>query len=103
LKQLGWNQKVKFEDGLKTTVQWYHDFPNWWGDISNVLTAFPVLDGTFVMADKSAGELDPFQNSHKISCNGSLGRTHDNLSIGQETTAGVQNGAVKKRKLDQVE
>jgi dTDP-D-glucose 4,6-dehydratase len=103
LKQLGWNQKVKFDDGLKTTVQWYHDFPNWWGDISNVLTAFPVLDGTFVMADKSAGELDSFQNSHKISCNGSLGRTHDNLSIGQETTAGVQNGAVKKRKLDQVE
>ena len=45
LQTLGWTQKTSFEDGLQKTVKWYHDFPNWWGDISHVLTAFPIIEG----------------------------------------------------------
>ncbi|KAF3938350.1 ADP-L-glycero-D-manno-heptose-6-epimerase [Dactylella cylindrospora] len=46
LRQLGWDQKTSFEDGLKLTVEWYRKFgEKWWGDISNVIgTAFPVVD-----------------------------------------------------------
>ncbi|KAF3223523.1 hypothetical protein TWF106_004914 [Orbilia oligospora] len=46
LRNLGWDQKTKFEDGLKLTVEWYRTFgEEWWGDISNVIgVAFPVVD-----------------------------------------------------------
>ncbi|KAF3902217.1 ADP-L-glycero-D-manno-heptose-6-epimerase [Orbilia brochopaga] len=46
LRQLGWDQKTPFEDGLKLTVDWYRKFgEKWWGDISNVIgVPFPVVD-----------------------------------------------------------
>jgi dTDP-D-glucose 4,6-dehydratase len=47
LAALGWEPKTSFEDGLKTTVDWYQRFGEiWWGDISRVLTSFPVVEGT---------------------------------------------------------
>jgi hypothetical protein len=45
LRQLGWKQKTTFEEGLKITADWYRDFPSWLGDITNVLTPFPVIMG----------------------------------------------------------
>ncbi|EPS45761.1 hypothetical protein H072_241 [Dactylellina haptotyla CBS 200.50] len=46
LRQLGWDQKTTFAEGLKLTVEWYRKFgAAWWGDISNVIgVAFPVVD-----------------------------------------------------------
>ncbi|KAI1180567.1 hypothetical protein F4777DRAFT_585441 [Nemania sp. FL0916] len=45
LRQLGWSQKVSFEKGLKITVGWYRQFgEQWWGDISSVLSPFPITD-----------------------------------------------------------
>ena len=29
-KELGYAPKVKFEDGLKATIEWYRNNPNWW-------------------------------------------------------------------------
>src|SRR3989338_10915098 len=29
-RELGWEPKIKFEDGLKQTIQWYVDNPEWW-------------------------------------------------------------------------
>lgn len=47
LAALGWQPKTNFEDGLKATVGWYQRFGEiWWGDISRVLTSFPVVEGT---------------------------------------------------------
>ncbi|KAF2705040.1 NAD(P)-binding protein [Pleomassaria siparia CBS 279.74] len=47
LAALGWEPKTSFDDGLKTTVDWYQRFGEvWWGDISRVLTSFPVVEGT---------------------------------------------------------
>lgn len=47
LAALGWHPKTSFEDGLKITVDWYRRFGEvWWGDISRVLTSFPVVEGT---------------------------------------------------------
>ena len=47
LAALGWSPKTSFEDGLKITVDWYRKFGEvWWGDISRVLTSFPVVEGT---------------------------------------------------------
>jgi len=51
LRQLGWDQKTSFEDGLAITVDWYKRFGEaWWGDISKILTPFPVVAGTEVVA-----------------------------------------------------
>ncbi|SMR53187.1 unnamed protein product [Zymoseptoria tritici ST99CH_1E4] len=43
LKGLDWEQKVSFEEGLRTTVEWYGRFSNWWGPIENILSPFPVV------------------------------------------------------------
>jgi dTDP-D-glucose 4,6-dehydratase len=38
LQMLGWRQKTRFEDGLRTTVEWYRKFgEEWWGDVGAVL------------------------------------------------------------------
>ncbi|KAF2874653.1 hypothetical protein BDV95DRAFT_563360 [Massariosphaeria phaeospora] len=47
LAALGWEPKTSFDDGLKTTVDWYRRFGEvWWGDITRILTSFPVVEGT---------------------------------------------------------
>jgi hypothetical protein len=53
LRQLGWDQKTSFAEGLKITVDWYRRFgEKWWGDISHVLAPFPIVSGLNVIADK---------------------------------------------------
>jgi len=53
LRQLGWDQKTSFEEGLRITVDWYRRFgEKWWGDISKVLSPFPVVVNQDVLSDK---------------------------------------------------
>ena len=52
LRQLGWDQHTSFEEGLKITVDWYRKFgERWWGDISKVLSPFPIVEGKNVVSD----------------------------------------------------
>lgn len=52
LRNLGWEQKTSFAEGLKITVDWYKRFgEKWWGDISQVLTPFPIVSGLKVVPD----------------------------------------------------
>ncbi|CCC10630.1 hypothetical protein SMACR_08839 [Sordaria macrospora] len=47
LRKLGWEPKKSFEEGLRITVDWYRRFgERWWGDITNVLTPFPITAGS---------------------------------------------------------
>lgn len=58
LRTLGWVQQTQFEDGIRTTVDWYRQHgQTWWGDIQNVLTPFPVVDDGEVYADKESQRL----------------------------------------------
>ncbi|KAF2806130.1 dTDP-D-glucose 4,6-dehydratase [Mytilinidion resinicola] len=66
LALLGWYPKTDFDDGLKMTVDWYRRFgEQWWGDISRILTPFPVIEGNEVWTREehdalpSDGELGP--------------------------------------------
>lgn len=53
LRNLGWDQKTSFAEGLAITVNWYKQFGEvWWGDISKVLSPFPIVDDGHVMSDK---------------------------------------------------
>lgn len=52
LRKLGWEQRTGLAEGLLTTVDWYRRFgESWWGDISHVLTPFPVVTEGEVMPD----------------------------------------------------
>ncbi|KAF2277410.1 NAD(P)-binding protein [Westerdykella ornata] len=69
LAKLGWHPKTSFEEGLRITVDWYRRFGEvWWGDISRVLTAFPVVEGTEIWtkeeheALRSDEEVGPEEN-----------------------------------------
>lgn len=43
LRNLGWDQRTTFAEGLAITVDWYRQFgETWWGDITQVLTPFPT-------------------------------------------------------------
>jgi dTDP-glucose 4,6-dehydratase len=58
LAALGWQPKMSFDDGLKKTVEWYRRFGEvWWGDISRVLTSFPVVDGTEIWTKEEHDDL----------------------------------------------
>lgn len=52
LRELGWRQKVGFEEGLGRTVEWYRAFgEGWWGDVGVVVGgAFPVVKGGVVVS-----------------------------------------------------
>ncbi|KAI1143899.1 NAD(P)-binding protein [Hypoxylon sp. FL0543] len=53
LRRLGWDQKTPFAEGLKTTVDWYKRFgEEWWGNISKVLSPFPIVVEAEVVSDK---------------------------------------------------
>uniref|UniRef100_A0A060T4J8 ARAD1C41184p n=1 Tax=Blastobotrys adeninivorans TaxID=409370 RepID=A0A060T4J8_BLAAD len=42
--ELGWRPVTSFEEGLKSTVQWYRQYgANWWGNVDDWLVAFPSL------------------------------------------------------------
>ncbi len=38
IEALGWKSEVPFEEGIRQTVQWYKDHPEWW---------LPILSGEF--------------------------------------------------------
>lgn len=53
LRQLGWDQKTSFAEGLAITVDWYQKYgEKWWGDITQVLTPFPTVAGTRLVANE---------------------------------------------------
>jgi dTDP-glucose 4,6-dehydratase len=34
-RELGWRPTVKFEEGLKRTIQWYAENEKWWSDVKS--------------------------------------------------------------------
>jgi dTDP-glucose 4,6-dehydratase len=34
-RELGWSPKHRFEEAIKTTIQWYKDNPSWWQNIKS--------------------------------------------------------------------
>lgn len=52
LRRLGWDQQTNLDEGLRITVDWYRRFGEvWWGDISHVLTPFPVVEEGSIVPD----------------------------------------------------
>ena len=44
LRDLGWRQKTRPEEGLKITADWYKKYGRtWWGYMEDILTPFPVV------------------------------------------------------------
>lgn len=44
LEKLGWCQEIDFDQGLKLTKDWYLSHVGYWPDISNALTAHPIVN-----------------------------------------------------------
>ena len=43
LKSLGWFERTSWEEGLKKTMEWYVNNPDWWGDVSGALLPHPRM------------------------------------------------------------
>jgi dTDP-D-glucose 4,6-dehydratase len=58
LAALGWEPRTSFDEGLQITVDWYRRFGEvWWGDISRVLTPYPVVTGNEIRTMEEHEEL----------------------------------------------
>ncbi|CAH2036582.1 unnamed protein product [Thlaspi arvense] len=69
LKNLGWSERTAWEDGLKKTMEWYIQNPEWWGDVSGALLPHPrmlmmpggrVPDGSDEKNDSSSNAVQTF-------------------------------------------
>ncbi|XP_024986874.1 trifunctional UDP-glucose 4,6-dehydratase/UDP-4-keto-6-deoxy-D-glucose 3,5-epimerase/UDP-4-keto-L-rhamnose-reductase RHM2-like [Cynara cardunculus var. scolymus] len=50
LKKLGWEERTPWEAGLKMTIAWYRENPDWWGNVGpalhphpRIVTSIPIL------------------------------------------------------------
>ncbi|KAK8949387.1 putative rhamnose biosynthetic enzyme 3 [Platanthera zijinensis] len=43
LKILGWSERTNWEEGLRKTIDWYTNNPDWWGDVSGALLPHPRM------------------------------------------------------------
>ena len=43
LKDLGWSERTTWEEGLKKTMDWYINNPDWWGDVTGALLPHPRM------------------------------------------------------------
>eukprot|EP00541_Cyclophora_tenuis_P014056 CAMPEP_0116564588 /NCGR_PEP_ID=MMETSP0397-20121206/13386_1 /TAXON_ID=216820 /ORGANISM="Cyclophora tenuis, Strain ECT3854" /LENGTH=357 /DNA_ID=CAMNT_0004091187 /DNA_START=23 /DNA_END=1096 /DNA_ORIENTATION=- len=46
LHELGWKEEMSWEEGLRTTVEWYKKYTGRYGNIDNALVAHPRMAGT---------------------------------------------------------
>ncbi|RPA85735.1 NAD(P)-binding protein [Ascobolus immersus RN42] len=91
LKSLGWEQLVDFEDGLKSTIEWYRTWGlDWWGGEDKVrecCSAFPSPKRS-IFEDDVSGELVEFEN-HQVQIGKCL------VSIGYENEEMAEDGEQK--------
>jgi UDP-glucose 4,6-dehydratase len=45
LHELGWREETSWEEGLKSTVEWYKKYTGRYGNIDNALVAHPRMTG----------------------------------------------------------
>jgi dTDP-D-glucose 4,6-dehydratase len=77
LAALGWQPKTSFEEGLKSTVDWYRRFGEvWWGDIGRVLTSFPVVEGTEIWTKEEHDDLPASDSERPPDENGAMWSKH---------------------------
>ncbi|CAK9197393.1 unnamed protein product [Sphagnum troendelagicum] len=43
LKEIGWQERTTWEEGLRKTLQWYTSHSDWWGDVSGALVPHPRM------------------------------------------------------------
>lgn len=100
LRQLGWRQKTSFAEGLRITVEWYRRFgERWWGDISKVLSPFPVVAGLEVFSDHEPISDNPQHGNGQVLVQKGGGKTAEtngrahNVPLGEREASGVSNGS----------
>uniref|UniRef100_A0A7N0SVV8 UDP-glucose 4,6-dehydratase n=1 Tax=Kalanchoe fedtschenkoi TaxID=63787 RepID=A0A7N0SVV8_KALFE len=71
LKNLGWAERTTWEEGLKKTMVWYTQNPNWWGDVSGALLPHPRMlmmpGGVERHPDGSDNGVSASSSAHQIS------------------------------------
>ncbi|CAH1451751.1 unnamed protein product [Lactuca virosa] len=43
LKKLGWEERTPWEAGLRMTIAWYRENPDWWGNVGHALHPHPRI------------------------------------------------------------
>lgn len=115
LRKLGWEQRSKFEDALRATVDWYGKFEGWFGDIEGVLTAHPVVQGDHVVptaVNTALAKMSNVQAGLEVHAGAALetddAQALDGILVGVEKHANGKTGnglpppAAKKRKADEM-
>jgi hypothetical protein len=96
LKALGWEQKVRLEEGLKITVDWYRKFGrHWWKGTEGLFeSAFPEVGGEGLIGHGGARTpLLEVQMEKLDKMNGQQGQ--QGVMVSADATAEGEKGAIK--------
>lgn len=95
LASLGWQPQMSFDEGLKRTVAWYRQFGEvWWGDISRVLTPFPVVEGTEIWTREEHDDLPSSDGEHAADDDSEMWTQHARRRL--EALSGAQLSEAEK-------
>ena len=89
LRQLGWEQKVSFEEGLRACVDWYGKYSGWWGDIESILSPFPVVNNEENSLDGASNGKAAKSGEHSVQA-----------AVGAEDAGPFSNGNGQLYELD---
>jgi hypothetical protein len=103
LRELGWRQRVAFEDGLRSTVEWYRKFgERWWGDVGKVVgEAFPTVRAGEVVNDKVGGDEPGMKRNAAMNGNVNVDgkKTHIKHGTLKKQRAEKRNGTEPKKAI----
>ncbi|KAK4852148.1 hypothetical protein QYF36_021454 [Acer negundo] len=89
LKCLGWSERTTWEEGLRKTMDWYIQNPDWWGDVSGALLPHPRM----LMVPSGGRHFDGFHEDIKSVSSVST-NTHNNtpIVVPVSASASISNG-----------
>ncbi|KAF5797912.1 putative NAD-dependent epimerase/dehydratase, dTDP-glucose 4,6-dehydratase, NAD(P)-binding protein [Helianthus annuus] len=64
LKDLGWEERTPWEAGLRMTIAWYRENPDWWGNVTSALHPHPRISPMV----PSHNEEEFLIMQHKVAC-----------------------------------
>ncbi|KAG9159261.1 hypothetical protein Leryth_025084 [Lithospermum erythrorhizon] len=91
LKNLGWSERTKWEDGLKKTMDWYLSNPDWWGDVSGALLPHPRMLMMPGGMDRPADGSDKSESGSHLS----NGHTHQAQMVAPVAESGTTKAPYK--------
>jgi UDP-glucose 4,6-dehydratase len=100
LKEIGWQERTTWEEGLRKTLQWYTSHSDWWGDVSGALVPHPrmlSISGVEKLADLQKGPEGKVEVETSNTPNEHASPNDSSNKAGNATLNAQENGGSKQQ------